>query len=113
MLYDLIAAFYEKEQDSKPRYRNQTGLRRSIQDDVMVDSVGYASMVNWFRSASTIPYPDFDVIEDPAAKRCAVTLSLLIDWQIMFQRYGYQSVDDLIDTILFVERHFYKMLKKK
>lgn len=114
MYYSYFITFTDCwNQDSKPRYRNQTGLRRSIQDDVMVDSVGYASMVNWFRSASTIPYPDFDVIEDPAAKRCAVTLSLLIDWQIMFQRYGYQSVDDLIDTILFVERHFYKMLKKK
>ncbi len=97
--------------DCKPRYRDQNGLRRSILDEVMVDSVGYASMVNWFRSASNIPYPDFDAIEDKNARRCAVVLSLLIDWQIMFSRYQYQSAGDLIDTILYVERNFYKNLK--
>ena len=52
-----------------------------------------------------------DVIEDVDARRNAVTLSLLIDWQIMFDRYGYQSVDDLIDTILLMEKNFFKMLK--
>ena len=86
-------------------------MRRSILDEVMVDSVGYASMVNWFRSASVIPYPDFDVIEDLEARRHAVTLSLMIDWQIMFARYRYQSVDDLIDTILFVEDNYRELLK--
>ena len=93
-------------EDCKLRYRDQNGLRLSIFDEVMVDSVGYASMVNWFRSASTIPYPDFDVIEDAAARRAATTLSLLIDWQIMFQRYEYKSADELVDTILFVEKEF-------
>ena len=75
-------------------------------DEVMVQSPGYASMVNWFRSASDIPYPDFDVIEDVNARRQAVTLSLLIDWQIMFERYRYQSVDDLIHSILYVEKEY-------
>ena len=97
-------------EDCKLRYKDQNGLRRSIMDEVMVDSVGYASMVNWFRSASCIPYPDFDVIEDVNARRNAVTLSLVIDWQIMFARYGYQSVDDLIDTILFAEKSFMEIL---
>ncbi|MBR0410251.1 MAG: phosphotransferase [Eubacterium sp.] len=96
-------------EDCKLRYQDQNGLRRSIFDEIMVDSVGYASMVNWFRSASVIPYPDFDVIEDINARRHAVTLSLLIDWQIMFARYGYRSVDDLIDTILFVEKNYYSL----
>ena len=93
-------------EDCKVRYQDQNGLRRSVMDEVMVNSVGYASMVNWFRSASAIPYPDFDVIEDIEARRNAVTLSLIIDWQIMFARYGYQSVDDLIDTILFTEEKY-------
>jgi len=96
-------------EDCKLRYKDQNGLRRSILDEVMRDSVGYASMVNWFRCASDIPYPDFDVIEDLVARRDARTLSLLIDWQIMFQRYDYQSVDDLIDTILYVEDRFNQM----
>lgn len=97
-------------EDSKTRYKGQDGLRRSILDEIMVDSPGYASMVNWFRCASVIAYPDFDVIENVEDKRHAQTLSLLIDWQIMFQRYQYRSVDDLIDTILFVEKNYMQML---
>ena len=93
-------------EDCKPRYKDQTGLRRSVFDEIMRDSVGYASMVNWFRSASVIPYPDFDVIENVKDRRDAVTLSLLIDWQIMFARYDYESVDDLIHSILYVEKRF-------
>jgi 5-methylthioribose kinase len=100
-------------EDCKARYKNQYGLRLSIMDDMMVESVGYASMVNWFRTVSTIPYPDFDVIKDLSAKRQAETLSLLIDWQIMFQRYTYKSVDDLIDTILYVEKEFHRVKNKK
>ena len=71
---------------------------------------GYASMVNWFRSVSEIPYPDFDVIENKDAKRNATVLSLMIDWGIMFGRYKYQSADDLIETIIGIEEEFRKSL---
>ena len=66
--------------------------------------------MNWFRAASPISYPDFDVIENTDARRLATTLSLLIDWQMMFQRYQFVSVDDLVDMILFVEAEFMKRL---
>lgn len=96
--------------DVKERYIGQDGLRRSILDEIMEDSAGYASMVNWFRSVSPIEYPDFDVIENVEDRRLATTLSLLIDWQIMFQRYQFRTVDDFIDTILYVEEAFMKLL---
>ena len=94
--------------DVKDRYKGQTGLLHSIQEDAFRDSVGYASMVNWFRAAANIEYPDFEVIADPADRRRAKTLSLIIDWQIMFARYSYRSVDDLIDNIIYVEKEFMK-----
>ena len=97
-------------QDVKKRYQGQDGLRRSILDEVMLEASGYASAVNWFRCAGNIEYPDFDVIENKEDKRHAKTLSLLMDWQIMFQRYQYRTVDDLIDTVLFVEKSYFKML---
>lgn len=98
-------------QDSKQRYRARTEFRRAIFDEIMVEAPGYASMVNWFRAASPIAYPDFDVIEDVNDRRLATTLSLLIDWEIMFARYSYRCVDDLVDTILYVENAFMKMIK--
>lgn len=96
--------------DVKKRYQGKDGLRRSIFDEVMLEAPGYASMVNWFRCAGDVGYPDFDVIINKEDKRHATTLSLLIDWQMMFQRYQYQTVDDLIDTILFAEESYKKML---
>lgn len=44
------------ERSVKERYRGQQGLLQSILQEVMVDMPGYASMVNWFRSVSDIPY---------------------------------------------------------
>ncbi len=92
---------------AKPRYKGQDGLRQSIYDEILIDAPGYASMVNWFRSASAIDYPDFDVITDIAMRRKATTMSLIIDWEIMFARYTFTSVDDLIDAILTVENKFF------
>lgn len=112
---DMFRSYFAKftecwNEDAKPRYQNETGLRRSVMDEIMRDAPGYASIVNWFRCVAPIPYPDFDVIEDVNKKRLATTLSLLIDWQIMFARYTYQSVDDLIDTVLYVEKKFMEMI---
>lgn len=76
----------------------------------MRDAPGYASIVNWFRCTGEIEYPDFDVIENLEDKRHAQTLSLMMDWQLMFQRYQFMSVDDLIDTVLFVEEEYRKTL---
>lgn len=98
------------EKSVKERYRGQQGLLQSILEEVMMDIPGYASMVNWFRSVSEIPYPDFDVIENKDAKRNATVLSLMIDWGIMFGRYKYQSADDLIETIIGIEEEFTKSL---
>ena len=96
--------------DAKERYQGAGGLCRSILDEVMRDAPGYASIVNWFRCTGEIEYPDFDVIENLEDKRHAQTLSLMMDWQLMFQRYQFMSVDDLIDTVLFVEEEYRKTL---
>ncbi len=93
-------------QDAKKRYQGEDGLRRSVFDEVMQDAPGYASIVNWFRCVGDVGYPDFDVIKNKEDKRHAQTLSLAIDWEIMFQRYDFDNVDDLIDTILFTEEAY-------
>lgn len=98
------------EKDAKERYQGAFGLRQSVFDEIMQDAPGYAAIVNWFRCTGEIAYPDFDVIENLEDKRHAQTLSLLIDWQLMFQRYHFVSVDDLIDMILFVEEKYQRYL---
>ncbi|MDO4189526.1 MAG: phosphotransferase [Eubacteriales bacterium] len=110
-LYETYFKVFDEcwHKDVKERYVGQEGLLQSIQQETLLESIGYASMVNWFRAAAMITYPDFEVIEDENKKRNAKSLSLVIDWQIMFARYSYRSVDDLIDTILFVEDEYRKL----
>ena len=93
-------------QDAKEIYRNVPGLQDEFKKNVLLDASGYASIVNWFRVAGNIAYPDFDMITDLNKKRDAMALSLLIDWQIMFHRYEYTDIQDLIDDVLFVERNY-------
>lgn len=96
-------------QNVKKRYQGEDGFRRSIFGEIMQDAPGYAAIVNWFRCVGEVAYPDFDVIDNLEDKKRAQTLSLLIDWQMMFQRYQFICVDDLIDTILFAEEQYHKI----
>ncbi|MDO5147076.1 MAG: phosphotransferase [Eubacteriales bacterium] len=108
-LYRTYFSTFEKcwNQDVKERYRGKDGLRRSIFEEVMRDSPGYASMVNWFRCVGDIPYPDFDTIREDEKRKQAQMLSLVMDWQLMFRRYQFEDVDDLIDVVLFAEKEFF------
>lgn len=111
MFYTYFQTFTECwNQDAKKRYQGEDGLRRSIFDEIMQDAPGYAAVVNWFRCVGEVPYPDFDVIKQEEDKEHALTMSLLMDWEMMFQRSQYTSVDDLIDTILYVEERYTRML---
>lgn len=106
--FKTFAACWDK--DAKERYQGADGLRRSIFDEIMRDAPGYAAIVNWFRCTGEIEYPDFEVIGNLEDKRHAQTLSLMMDWQLMFQREQFMSVDDLIDVILFVEEEYWKKI---
>lgn len=94
------------DKDAKEIYQNVAGLQEDFKRHVLLEAPGYASIVNWFRVAGYIAYPDFDMITDLDKKRDAMALSLLIDWQIMFHRYEYNSIQDLIEDVLFVEQHY-------
>ena len=93
-------------QDAKDVYKNLSGLQDEFKKGILTEAPGYASIVNWFRISGKIPYPDFDMITDLDKKRDAMALSLLIDWQIMFHRYEYKGIEDLIEDILFVEKNY-------
>lgn len=103
----LISCWQES---AKEVYRDKKGLLRDILREIMLEAPGYASVVNWFRATTSIEYPDFETIEDLDEKRRAIVLSLLIDWEIMFARYSWNSVDEMIRLILGVEQSFMKKI---
>ena len=92
--------------DGKEIYQNVVGLQEAFKKNVLFEMPGFASIVNWFRVAGEIPYPDFEMITDLDKKRDAMALSLMMDWQFMFNRYNYESVQDMIDDILYVEKKY-------
>lgn len=97
----------------KDIYQGIAGLQEAFKKHILLEMPGFASIVNWFRVAGEIPYPDFDMITDLDKKRDAMALSLLIDWQFMFNRYNYESIQDMIDDILYVEKNYTSKKWKK
>ncbi|MDO4553977.1 MAG: phosphotransferase [Lachnospiraceae bacterium] len=107
MYHTYINRFIDNwDQDAKDIYKGLSGLQNDFAQTILKDAPGFAAVVNWFRVAGMISYPDFDMITDLQVKRKAYTLSLLIDWQIIFHRYSYTNIQDFIDDILFAEERF-------
>ena len=94
--------------DCKDYYKDVPGLQDDFKLTVLREFPGFAACANWSRASSLLPYPDYDVIEDVQEKAHAVTLSLMIDWQIIFGRNHYQTIDDFIHDIKYVERRYLK-----
>ncbi len=90
----------------KSIYQDVPGLMDAFKQNILLEMPGFASIVNWFRIAGEIPYPDFDMITDLDKKRDALAMSLMMDWQIMFNRYNYTSIHDFIDDLLYVEKNY-------
>ena len=90
----------------KSIYQDVPGLMDAFRQNILLEMPGFASIVNWFRIAGEIPYPDFDMITDLDKKRDAMAMSLMMDWQMMFNRYNYTSIHDFIDGLLYVEKNY-------
>ena len=90
----------------KSIYQDVPGLMDAFRQNILFEMPGFASIVNWFRIAGEIPYPDFDMMTDLDKKRDAMALSLMMDWQIMFNRYNYKNIHDFIDDLLYVEKNY-------
>ena len=97
----------------KSIYQDVPGLMDAFRQNILLEMPGFASIVNWFRIAGEIPYPDFDMITDLDKKRDAMAMSLMMDWQIMFNRYNYKSIHDFIDDLLYVEKNYTSMKWRK
>lgn len=91
---------------AKDIYKDVPGLMEAFKKNILFEMPGFASIVNWFRVAGEITYPDFEMITDLDKKRDAMAMSLLADWQMMFNRYNYESIHDFIDDIIYAEKKY-------
>lgn len=95
-------------EDCKDYYKDVPGLQEDFKKTILRDYPGFTACANWSRASDSMPYPDYDVIKDTKERCHAVTMSLMIDWQIMFHRYQYTNIDDFIRDILYTERRYLK-----
>lgn len=99
-------------QDCKDYYKDVPGLQEDFKQTILRDYPGFAACANWSRASDLMPYPDYDVLTDIDDRRHAVTLSLMIDWQIILNRYNYHHIDDFIRDIEYVERRYLKHIHR-
>lgn len=92
----------------KDFYKDVPGLQDDFKKKILRDYPGFTAAANWSRASDSMDYPDYDVITDLKDRCHAVTMSLMIDWQIMFNRYNYKTIDDFIRDILYAERRYLK-----
>lgn len=110
-MIELYESYIERFLDNwknygKSIYQDVPGLMDAFKQNILLEMTGFASIVNWFRIAGQISYPDFDMITDLDKKRDAMALSLMMDWQMMFHRYNYTCIQDFIDDLLYVEKNY-------
>lgn len=91
---------------AKDIYQDVPGLMEAFQKAILLEMPGFASIVNWFRIAGEITYPDFEMITNLNKKRDAMAMSLMADWQMMFHRYDYDNIDDFIRDIVYAEKKY-------
>lgn len=111
MIRELYNAYVDRfcdnwEKYAKDIYQDVPGLKEAFRKNILFEMPGFASIVNWFRVAGEITYPDFEMITDLDKKRDAMAMSLLADWQIMFHRYHYDNIDDFIRDIVYAEKKY-------
>jgi 5-methylthioribose kinase len=98
--------------DCKDYYKDVPGLQDDFKLTVLRDYPGFTACANWSRASDAMAYPDYDVLTDVNDRRHAVTLSLMIDWQIILNRHSYQTIDDFIRDIRYAERRYLKHIGK-
>lgn len=93
--------------DAKDVYRNIPGLQEDFAATTLSEAFGFAASSNLSRCAGSIPFPDFDVIDNPVQKHNALCLSIIISKQLLLKREEYDTIDEIIKDIIGIE-HIYK-----
>lgn len=89
--------------DVKDIYRGVPGLQEDFVKTTLSEAFGFAASANLSRCAGAIPFPDFDVIENPVQKHNALCLSIIIAKQLLLKREQYQSIDEVIEDLVGIE----------
>ncbi|MDO4556484.1 MAG: phosphotransferase [Lachnospiraceae bacterium] len=89
--------------DAKDIYKNIPGLQEDFVKTTLSESFGFAASANLSRCAGSIPFPDFDAIENPVQKHNAMCLSIIISKQLLLKRCEYDTIDEIVKDIVEIE----------
>ncbi len=113
MIRDTYAKFCEYfcqyyDEDAKPEYQNIPGIKEDICQTVLREFIGFAASAQLGRIVNTIPYPDYDDIEDYVQRHNAKCLSIIIAQRFLLNWEKYNTIDEIISDILEIEEIYCK-----
>ena len=97
--------------DSKPEYHNIPGYQEDFRLTVLREFIGFAASAQLGRISCDIPYPDYDVIEDPVQRHNAKCLSIIICGIFLTRWEYYNSIDEIIHDMLGAEEIYLRNIK--
>lgn len=98
--------------DSKDIYQNIPGLDEDFRLTTLREFIGFAATAQLGRICTTVPYPDYDDIDDFIQRHNAKCFSILVDYLALTKWESYQTIDEFINDILGVEEIFCRNVKE-
>lgn len=98
--------------DSKPEYHNIPGYQEDFRLTVLREFIGFAASAQLSRISCEIPYPDYDVIEDPVQRHNAKCLSIILCGIFLTKWETYTSIEEIIQDILGAEEIYCRNIRK-
>ena len=92
------------DEDSKPEYHNIPGYQEDFRLTVLREFIGFAASAQLGRISNSIPYADYDEIEDPVQQHNAKCLSIIICGVFLTKWETYETIDQIIEDILNCEQ---------
>ncbi len=100
------------DEDSKPEYHNIPGYQEDFRLTVLREFIGFAASAQLSRISCEIPYPDYDVIEDPVQRHNAKCLSIALCGVFLTKWETYTSIDEIIRDILETEKIYCRNIRQ-
>ena len=99
------------DEDAKPEYQNIPGLQDDFRLTCLREFIGFAASAMLGRICCIIPYPDYDSIEDYVQRHNAKCLSIIMNRQMLIKWESYNTIDEILDDMLWVEEIYCRNIK--
>ncbi len=98
-------------EDAKAVYQNIPGLHEDFRITILREFIGFGASAQLGRICNTIPYADYDDIDDFVQRHNAKCLSIILDKHMLLKWESYNSIDEFINDIYMIEEIYCRNIK--